>query len=155
MWRNLPPNAKLINDGAGIRILHFWTSKQMCFPCSTILSSNGSWCWPLSLTHVCSDIQLCPTVCNPMNYSPPGSSVHGMKIPGKNTGMGCHAILQGNLSDAGIETMSPASPALQAESLPLSHQGSPLTLTCSDEILVYLIPSRYWYLVKDWHLFCR
>ena len=153
MWRNLPPNAKLINDGAGIRILHFWTSKQMCFPCSTILSSNGSWCWPLSLTHVCSDIQLCPTVCNPMNYSPPGSSVHG--------------IFQARIlewvampSSRGIFLMQGLKPCLLhllpcRQSLPLSHQGSPLTLTCSDEILVYLIPSRYWYLVKDWHLFCR
>ena len=23
-------------------------------------------------------LQLCPTVCNPMDYSPPGSSVHGI-----------------------------------------------------------------------------
>ena len=26
---------------------------------------------------VCVVAQLCPTLCNPMNYSPPGSSVHG------------------------------------------------------------------------------
>ena len=36
-------------------------------------------------------------------------------FPGKNTGMGCHFLLQGNLSDPGIEPMSPA---LQAGSLP-------------------------------------
>ena len=30
----------------------------------------------------------CPALCNPMDYSLPGSSVHG--IPGKNTGVGCH-----------------------------------------------------------------
>ena len=35
-------------------------------------------------------VQLCPTLCNPMDYSPPGSS-----SPGKNTGVGCHALLQG------------------------------------------------------------
>ena len=29
-----------------------------------------------------------------MDYSPPGSSVHG-DSPGKNTGVGCHAFLQG------------------------------------------------------------
>ena len=29
-----------------------------------------------------------------MNYSPPGSSVHG-DPPGKNTELGCHALLQG------------------------------------------------------------
>ena len=32
----------------------------------------------------------------------------------------------GDLLDPGIKTMSLASPALQADSLPLSHQGSPL-----------------------------
>ena len=51
-----------------------------------------------------------------MDYNPPGSSVHG--------------ILQtrmfpspGDLPDREIE---PVSPALQADSLPLSQQGSPL-----------------------------
>ena len=34
------------------------------------------------------------TVCNPMDYHPPGSSIHG-DSPGKNTGVGCHALLQG------------------------------------------------------------
>ena len=37
--------------------------------------------------------QLCPTVCDPMGYSLPGSSVHG--TPGKNTGRGRHSLLQG------------------------------------------------------------
>ena len=37
--------------------------------------------------------QLCPTLCNPVDCSPPGSSVHG-DSPGKNTGVGCHALLQ-------------------------------------------------------------
>ena len=34
------------------------------------------------------------TLCNPMNYSLPGSSVHGDSL-GKNTGVDCHALLQG------------------------------------------------------------
>ena len=34
----------------------------------------------------CSVTQSCPILCNPMNYSPPGSSVHG-DSPG-NTGVG-------------------------------------------------------------------
>ena len=36
-------------------------------------------------------------------------------FPGKNTGVGCHFLIQGNLPDVGIE---PRSPALQADSLP-------------------------------------
>ena len=35
-----------------------------------------------------------PALCEPMDYSPPGSSVHG-DSRGKNTGVGCHALLQG------------------------------------------------------------
>ena len=46
-----------------------------------------------------------------MDCSPPGSSVHGV-FSGKNTGVGCHFLLQGNLPDPGIEPISLASPAL-------------------------------------------
>ena len=38
--------------------------------------------------------QSCPTLCDPMDCSLPGSSVHGI-FPGKNTGVGCHFLLQG------------------------------------------------------------
>ena len=38
--------------------------------------------------------QSCPTLCNPLDCSPPDSSVHG-DSPGKNTGVGCHSLLQG------------------------------------------------------------
>ena len=34
-----------------------------------------------------------PTLGDPVDCSPPGSSVHGGS-PGKNTGVGCHALLQ-------------------------------------------------------------
>ena len=39
--------------------------------------------------------QMCLTLCSPMDCSPPGSSVHG-DSPGKNTGVGSHALLQGS-----------------------------------------------------------
>ena len=39
-------------------------------------------------------LQSCPTPCNPMDCSLPGFSVHG-DSPGKNTGVGCPALLQG------------------------------------------------------------
>ena len=42
---------------------------------------------------LCLFVQLCPTLCDPMDCGPPGSSVHG-DSPGKNTEMGCHALLQ-------------------------------------------------------------
>ena len=37
-------------------------------------------------------LQSCPTLCNPIDGSPPGSPVPG--ILGKNTGVGCHFLLQ-------------------------------------------------------------
>ena len=45
-------------------------------------------------TVLCLVAQSCPTLCDPMDCSLPGSSVHG-DSPGKNTGVGCHALLQG------------------------------------------------------------
>ena len=44
---------------------------------------------------MCLVAELCLTLCNPLYCSPTGSSVRE-NFPGKNTGMGCHALLQGN-----------------------------------------------------------
>ena len=43
---------------------------------------------------MCLATQLCSILCDPMHCSLPGSSVYG-DSPGKNTGMDCHALLQG------------------------------------------------------------
>ena len=43
---------------------------------------------------LCLVAQLCPALCDPMDCSLPGSFVRG-DSPGKHTGMGCHALLQG------------------------------------------------------------
>ena len=58
--------------------------------------------------------QSCPALCNPMDCSLPGSSVHG-DSPGKNTRVGCHALLQGIFPTQGS---NPGLPALQADALP-------------------------------------
>ena len=49
----------------------------------------------------------------------PCCSVHGI-FPDKNTGVGCHFLLQENLLDPGIK---PRFPELQADSLPSEPQG--------------------------------
>ena len=41
------------------------------------------------------------TLCEPTDYSPPGSSVHG-DSPGKNPGVGFHALLQGTFPTQGL-----------------------------------------------------
>ena len=38
-------------------------------------------------------LQSCPTLCDPIDGSPPGSPVPGISL-GKNTGVGCHFLLQ-------------------------------------------------------------
>ena len=65
--------------------------------------------------------QLCSALCDPVDCSPPGSSVHGILQAG---------ILEwvafpspGDLPDPGIK---PQSPALQAESLPSEPPGKPI-----------------------------
>ena len=50
---------------------------------------------------MCSVTQSCPTLCDPTDYSPPGSSVHGDSL-GKNTGVGCHALHQGIFPPQGL-----------------------------------------------------
>ena len=54
-------------------------------------------------------LQSCPTLCDPMDCSPPDSSVHG-DSPGKNTGVACHALLQGIFPTQGLNSrlVSPA-----------------------------------------------
>ena len=54
---------------------------------------------------------------DPMDCSPPDSSDHGIFL-GKNTGVGCHFLLQGILLTQGLTLH------WQAISLPLSQLGS-------------------------------
>ena len=51
------------------------------------------------------------TLCKPMDYSLPCSSVHG-DSPGKNTGVDCHFSPAGDLPDPGIQPGSLMSPVL-------------------------------------------
>jgi len=39
-------------------------------------------------------LQLCLTLCDPIDGSPPGSPPRPWDSPGKNTGVGCHFLLQ-------------------------------------------------------------
>ena len=71
---------------------------------------------------MCLVAQSCPTLCNPMDCSPPGFSVHG-DSPGKNTGVGCHALLQGTFLTQGL---NPGLPHCRWILYRLSHQGSPI-----------------------------
>ena len=75
--------------------------------------------------------QSCPALCNPRDCSPPGSSVHGDSA-GKNTGVGCHALLQGIFLTQGS---NPGLPHCRWIPYHLSHQGSPLLTISSAQLL--------------------
>ena len=55
---------------------------------------------------LCLVTQSHPTLCGPMDSSPPGSSVHG-DSPGKNTGVGCRALLQQIFPTQGLNSGLP------------------------------------------------
>ena len=91
---------------------------------SIFLAINSS-TWHFSKGHgrACLVAQLCPTLCDPMDCSPPGSSVHE-DSPG-NTGMGCHALLQGIFP---TQWLNPGLLYCRWILYHLSHQGSPRIL---------------------------
>ena len=76
------------------------------------------------LSCVCSVTKSCLAFCDPMDCSPPGSSVHGV-FPGKNTGVGYHFLLQGIFPTQGQNPRLLCLLHWQAGSLLLSHSGSP------------------------------
>ena len=68
---------------------------------------------------LCLVTQLCPTLCDRIDYSLPGSSIHG-NSPDKMTAVGFHISIQlgrspGDLPNPGFE---PRSPTLHVDSLP-------------------------------------
>ena len=62
--------------------------------------------------------------CDPMDFNPPGSSVLG-DSPGKNTGVDCHAFLQGFFPN---QELNPGLPYCRWILYHLSHQRSPSIL---------------------------
>ena len=64
--------------------------------------------------------QSCPTLCDPVDCSPPGSSVHGILQAGRLEGAAIPFF--GDLLDPGIE---PGSRVLQAASSPSEPPGKP------------------------------
>ena len=89
----------------------------------------------LSLYTLCVRAQLCTTLCSPMNYSLPGSSVHGI----------LQAILElpfptpGDLPDPGIETVSLTSPALAGRFFITMPPGK-LHFILSPSLYIFLSP---------------
>ena len=72
---------------------------------------------------MCLVAQSCLTLCDPMDCSPPGTSVHG-DSSGRNTGVGCHALLRGAFNQG----LNPGLPHCRQIPYHLSLQRSPRIL---------------------------
>jgi len=91
-------------------------------------------------------------LCNPMDCSPPGSSVHGLLQ--EEYWSGLPFLSPGDLPVPGIK---PSSPALQADSLPLVPQGKMLERDKSrvshllNALLLYYISFHRFIIQLDFH----
>jgi len=98
---------------------------------------------PTILFHACvhdKSLRSCPTLCNPMNYRPPDSSIHG-DSPGKNTGVGCRALLQEIFPTQGSNPDLLYLLHWQAGSLPLALPGKPKYIMENSNLKRYIHPN--------------
>ena len=89
---------------------------------------------PLSACVRAKSFQSCPALCDPVDYSPPGSSVLG-DSPGKNTVVGCHALLQGIFLTQGSNMHLLCLLCWQVGSLPLAPPGKASLYTGAKSVL--------------------
>ena len=108
-WATNRINSKVINK--------LWKQKTKKF----LKEVRENW----YIMHVCV-AQSHPILCDPMDCSPPGSSVHE-DSPCKNTGVGWHALFQSVFPTQG---MNPGLRHCRQILYHLSHQGSPRILVC-------------------------
>ena len=87
--------------------------------------------------------QSCPTLCDPVDCSPSGSSVHGILQARILSGLPFPP--PGDLSDPGMHPLLPVSLVLQADSLPT---GPPGKLGLIKEVIKITLP--YFYLLVMW-----
>ena len=93
-------------------------------------NSLNLWVHMHSVQLVSSVAQSCLTLCDPIDCSPPGSSVHE-DSPVKNTGVCCHVLLQGIFPTQGLNLDPPNCGQILYL---LGYQGSPTQGIRSDQI---------------------
>ena len=95
-------SAKRVVSSAYLRLLIFLLAIliPVCASSSN-LHPSLFFCLKYCLLGVCSVSQICPALCDPMDCNPPGSSLYGIS-QAKNTGVGCHFLLQGIFPTLGL-----------------------------------------------------
>ena len=106
--------------------VYLYTCLQVCHIINTQTIINK---WKLLKCMHAKSLQLCQILCNPIDCSLPSSSVHG-DSPGKNTGVGCHALLQGIFLTQESNPWVLYLLYLQIGSLPLATPEKPIYINC-------------------------
>ena len=101
--KNPPANAGDIREMGSIpwlgRSLEERNGNPLQYSCLEYRMERGAW-WAIDRV-LCLVAPSCPTLCNPVDCSLPGSSVIG-DYPGKNIRVGRHALLQGIFPTQGL-----------------------------------------------------
>ena len=84
---------------------------------------------------LCLEAQSFPTLCDSIDCSPPGSSAQ-RDSPGKNTGVGCHALFQQIFP---TQRSNPSLPHCRWILYHLSHQGSPISIPIFVTVIICLL----------------
>ena len=91
---------------------------------------------------LCSVATSCLTLCNPMDYSLPGPFVCA-DSPGKNTGVGCHVLLQVQFSSVAQSCPTLCDPMdCSTPGLPVHHQFPEFTQTHVHQVGDAIQPSH-------------
>ena len=114
--------------------------------CKSTQNIREKWKMGIFKMHCVLIAQLCLTLCDPRDCSPPGFSVHGI-FPGKNTGVVCHLLLQGIFPTQGLNPSLLRLLHWKADSLPLSHLGS-LVSNIDHKLTVNIIRVYCWTLIQ-------
>ena len=96
-------------------------SRQCPTACRTANTSTGEWIGRQSFASSSICAQSCPTLCDPMDWSPPVGCPHDFAC--KNTEVSCHFLLQGIFP---TQELNLCLLRWQADSLPLHHLGTPI-----------------------------
>ena len=85
--------------------------------------------WPVDIMCVLCSVTVASVVSGSLWPYGARQAPLSMGFSSKNTGVGCHALLQGIFPHSpGIKPMSPVSPALQVDFLPTELPGNPIDI---------------------------
>ena len=127
---------------------HTWrTNRLMMYKSKKPVCASLPFALPSQPKRRSESLQSCPTLCNPVDCSPPGSSSRGFSKQEYWSGLPCP--LSGNLPDPGIKPVSLSRVSYlhwQAGSLPLEPPGKPRNCAC---ILIKVFWIVTWWFFAD------